>query len=168
MRFFYSLSWEPYNRQIIFWVRIFLQCDSLLLSHFILITDKITLEASPPSLEGLLLVSISKPYLPLHGLHIFGANTTIFTAWLYRIIFLYTNLVGQILFHKLAIIRSSIKILIHRMRKLRARPPWGFYVAFWKVFPLYFPLSICNENNLREYYYKRKKAAEYSAAFLRL
>ena len=112
---------------------------------------QITLEASPPSLQGLQLASISKPYLPLHGLHIFGANTTIFTAWLYRIIFPCTNLVGQILFHKLAIIRSSIKILIHRMRKLRAIPPWGFYVAFWKVFPLCFPQSICNEKELREY-----------------
>lgn len=167
MRFFYSLSWKltnvkSYSGSEKFYNVFF--APQPFSTHW----WQITLEVSPPSLQGLQLASISKPYLPLHGLHIFGANTTIFTAWLYRIIFLYTNLVGQILFHKLAIIRSSIKILIHRMRKLRAIPPWGFYVAFWKVFPLCFPLSICNENELREYYYKRKKAAENSAAFLRL
>lgn len=33
---------------------------------------------------------------------------------------------------------------------------------------LCFPLSIYTKKELREYYYKRKKAAENSAAFLRL
>ena len=31
---------KTYKRQIILWVRIYLQCDSLLLSHFLLIADK--------------------------------------------------------------------------------------------------------------------------------
>lgn len=138
MRFFYSLSWKLTNVKSYYgseYIYNVILCSSAIF-YSLLIN---TLEASPPSLQGLQLASISKPYLPLHGLHIFGANTTIFTAWLYRIIFLYTNLVGQILFHKLAIIRSSIKILIHRMRKLRAIPPWGFYVAFWRVFHSLFP-----------------------------